>query len=238
MRYQLDSLRRNLVAGLRLACFLPVTRLAFRIDVAQLLLLFLFSALIDIGGDWFRVGELREFSPLGAGTELYSGALVLLTSALLALFFRQRMLALAIPVIVLAAVPAAQALHFLPVILRAESLPATWALWLADNVLTLWTVMILIRGVAVAFAPPPAYYWLPAIGGGLLLAAPIWLSPNIAPNDPWWREAGEHAAAASGMSAGSEAVLATQNTLLDHALADLEDERPGVTDLYFVGFAP
>jgi hypothetical protein len=40
------------------------------------------------------------------------------------------------------------------------------------------------------------------------------------------------------MSAGSEAVLATQSFLLEHALSDLADERPGLTDLYFVGFAP
>ena len=36
----------------------------------------------------------------------------------------------------------------------------------------------------------------------------------------------------------SEPVLAAQQFLLDDALAKLEDERPGVTDLYFVGFAP
>jgi hypothetical protein len=238
MLVQLKSLWRNLLAGLRLACFLPVTRLAFRIDIAQLVLLFIVSALIDVGGDWFRVGPQGEFSALGAGTELCAGALLLLAAALLALCFRQRDLALAIPVIVLAAIPVAQALHFLPYVLQAESLPFAWALQIADSVLTLWTVLILIRGVAVAFAPPPAHYWLPAIGGGLLLAAPIWLSSHIAPNDPWWREASTPKEVPAGMSAGSEAVLATQNVLLDNVLADLQDERPGVTDLYFVGFAP
>jgi Peptidase C13 family len=33
-------------------------------------------------------------------------------------------------------------------------------------------------------------------------------------------------------------VLAAQSLLLDQLLEKLEDERPGVTDLYFVGFAP
>ncbi len=51
----------------------------------------------------------REFSLLGAGTELYSGAALLLIAAVLALAFRQRTLALAIPVIVMAAVPIVQA---------------------------------------------------------------------------------------------------------------------------------
>lgn len=40
------------------------------------------------------------------------------------------------------------------------------------------------------------------------------------------------------MNAGSEAVLAAQAFLLDHVLDNLEDERPGQTDLYFVSFAP
>ncbi len=39
-------------------------------------------------------------------------------------------------------------------------------------------------------------------------------------------------------SPASEEVLAAQPQLLDGALSDLEDQRPGVTDLYFVGFAP
>ena len=80
MRYALASLARNLAAGLRLSLFLPVTRLAFRIDLVQLLLLFVLSAAIDVAGDWLRTGPDRVFSLLGAGTELYSGALLLLVS--------------------------------------------------------------------------------------------------------------------------------------------------------------
>jgi len=38
-------------------------------------------------------------------------------------------------------------------------------------------------------------------------------------------------------SAASEAVLTGQQDLLDDALGELDDERPGRTDLYFVGFA-
>ncbi len=40
------------------------------------------------------------------------------------------------------------------------------------------------------------------------------------------------------MNAGYEAVLAAQGYLLDNALGALAEERPGQTDLYFVGFAP
>ena len=81
MAYAFANLLRNLRAGLRLACFLRVDRLAFRIDLAQLVLLFVLSALIDIIGDFFRAVPPREFAIEGLGPELYSGALLLLASA-------------------------------------------------------------------------------------------------------------------------------------------------------------
>ena len=238
MRYALASLVRNLYAGLRLALFLPVARLAFRIDIAQLLLLFVFSAAIDVAGDWLRAGPDREFSLLGAGTELYSIAMVLLASAILALALRQRALALAAPVIVMASVPVVQALNYLLPLLKVGSLPVAIVGELGGRLFELWMVAILVRCVAVALAPPSPRVWLQAIGGGLLLAAPIWLSSTITPNDPWWHDWTAPTEPPEGMSAGSEAVLATQTLLLDHALTELEDERPGVSDLYFVGFAP
>jgi hypothetical protein len=48
----LRDLGRNLAWGWRIPFGLPVTRLDFRIGVPQLLALFAFSALIDIGVDW------------------------------------------------------------------------------------------------------------------------------------------------------------------------------------------
>ncbi len=237
MRYALTSLFRNLASGLRLALFMRVERGAFRIDLAQLLLLFVFSAAIDVAGDWFRTGPDRVFSLYGFGTELYSGAMLLLASAVLALIFRQLALALAIPVIVLASVPLVQTLNFLPPSFNGDALPLVVSGFFGGKLLVLWMVAILVRCVAVAFAPPMPRVWLGAALGGVLLAAPIWLSGSFAPNEPWWREAGA-SATPDGLSAGSEAVLATQTFLLDRALSGLADERPGASDLYFVGFAP
>jgi hypothetical protein len=54
MRNALNALGRNLVAGLRLALFMPVERSAFRISAAQLILIVLVSAAIDIDADWVR----------------------------------------------------------------------------------------------------------------------------------------------------------------------------------------
>ena len=236
VRHSLANLLRNLRAGLRLAAFLRVERLAFRIDLPQLLLLFGVSALIDIVGDALRIDEPRMFSLFGAGSELYAAALLLFTSAIISLINRQRDLALAIPVLVLASLPVVQVLHYTLIIVATD--PAGLAIAsMFENIVILWIVMVLIRCVAVAFAPPPMYPWLRAIGAGLLLASPIWFANMLFPNAPWWQE-GTAPVTEGGLNAGSEAVLATQSFVLNHVLDGLQEERPGRTDLYFVGFAP
>jgi len=83
--HHIANLVRNLVAGLRLAIFLPVSRLAFRIDLVQLLLLLAVSAAIDIGVDWARFGADGYFSWFGLGNEFFGAGLLLVTAALLAL---------------------------------------------------------------------------------------------------------------------------------------------------------
>src|SRR5688572_29880745 len=100
MGHALANFSRNLRAGIRLACFLPVSRLAFRIDIAQAVLLFVLSALIDVAGDYLREVPPRTFVPAGAGAELYSAALLVLGAAIVAISVRQRQLVLAIVVLV------------------------------------------------------------------------------------------------------------------------------------------
>src|SRR5512141_2430505 len=101
---------------------------------------------------------------------------------------------------------------------------------------TAWLVVVLVRTVAVALERSEGRWWRAALGG-LALAAPLWVAPALAPTEPWWRQP----AAAGGADAqypnpASEPVLAAQGELLDDALGELEDERPGTTDLYFVAF--
>ena len=123
MGHALGNLSRNLIAGLRLALFMPVDRLRFRFDLAQLLLLFVLSAVIDVVGDYVAAAPPREFAIEGAGSELYSGALLLLCAAIVAILCRQRQLALSIPVLVLASLPIVQLLHYVPSWLAPGTVP-------------------------------------------------------------------------------------------------------------------
>src|SRR6185503_3137193 len=85
---------------------------------------------------------------------------------------------------------------------------------------------------------PPRHRIARALLGGLLLSLPLWFAPLGGPLDGWWTNDDDADEAITGSNPASEPVMAMQGYLLDDALDDLEDERSGVTDLYFVGFAP
>jgi hypothetical protein len=130
-----------------------------------------------------------------------------------------------------------QLLHYVP---SWFALGPEWALpsLVFEYVIVTWIVLVLVRCVAIAFSPPPSYIWLRAIIGGLVLATPIWLGNSLVPNQPWWRGATDEVLPSGEFHAGSEAVLAAQSYLLDHALDSLSEDRKGETDLFFIGFAP
>jgi hypothetical protein len=235
--HHVANLFRNLGAGLRLALFVPVSRLAFRIDLVQLLLLLVVSAAIDFAIDWVRYGRGGEFSWFGLGNEFFGAGILLVTAALLALAFRQATLVLALPVLVLAGFPIIQIVRAVPE-LAPGILPSELFALAYDTVMLLWVIVMTVRAVAISLEYVGRARWWRALVGGLVLTAPIWFASAIAPNDTWWRAPlSDNGVDTRYPNPASEPVLAAQQKLLDDALSNLDDERPGVTDLYFVAFA-
>jgi len=72
MGYALTALVRNLAAGARVASFMRVDRSAFRFDLAQWILVVVFSALLDIALDALRASPGASWSPLGVNGELFA----------------------------------------------------------------------------------------------------------------------------------------------------------------------
>jgi len=238
MRSAIHALGRNLAAGLRLALFMPVERVGFRLSAGQLVLIVLVSAAIDIDADWVRAARDARFSILGLHAEVFALGLLALTSAVIAILRRDTELYLALPIVVLASFPLLQVVHALPDLpqLAPTIAPRTRAIF--DYAVLGWMLLVAMRAVYVCLDPvrPRRRAW--SVVGGVLLIAPIWFAPLLGPLDPWWREFDAAPAGGDAISPASEAVLAAQEFILDRALDSLDDERPGVTDLYFVGFAP
>jgi Peptidase C13 family len=235
--YALRALARNLGAGLRLALMLPVARLALRIDVVQLLLLFVVTTLIDVIGDRLRFGAGAPFLPQAAGKELAGLALLLLTAVVVALVLRRAGLALALAVTVLAAWPIVEIAQYAELLAADRLAQMPGVLSALGVAIIAWIVVILVRAVALHVAAPRWRRIALALGGGAIMALPLLLAPAFIDDVAWFR-GDDGANAAGALSPASEPVLAAQAQLLDDALGDLEDRDAGAPNLYFVAYAP
>lgn len=233
------DLWRNLGSGLRLALVMPVSLLAFRVSVRQLIVLGVLGILIDAMVDYVRAGADPVLSLHAIVFEGFILSVLLLTGAVLGAAFRQPHLKLALPVIVLAAQPILGLFDLILTLpgnqgeLLGELVPK-WGFYIS----VAWSALIFWRATAVALMPkPPFWLWLfrSFIGMGLLLL--------VVPLAIWGGQQWFYAAppppeeVLGSANPASEEVLIKQPQLLYEAVSDLEDERPGVTDLYFVGFA-
>jgi hypothetical protein len=238
MSLWLRDLGRNLWSGALLVLGQPVGKLRFRIGVPQLLILFVLSAWLDLAVDTVRREPGATFVLSGLVGEGFYGALLMLFAALLAMVLRQPSFALALPVILLSSEwPLQLARMFSAAAFDggAESLgPALRA----EQLILLWTLFWLWRSAAVSLAPKYPHYLLRSMGAAILLATPLWFAPALLPEMGWWEAPQEQARDARFPSPASETALSAQQKLFDKALDDLQDERRGITDLYFVGFAP
>ena len=235
----LRDLGRNLWSGALLVCAQPVSKLRFRIGVPQLVVLFVVSAWLDLAVDTVRREHGATFMLTGLVSEGFYGALLMLFAALLAMIFRQPSFALALPVILLSSEWPLQLARMISGAALGGGAESFGAAVRAEQVILLWSFFWLWRSAAVSLEPKYPHYALRSIGAAILLSTPIWFAPALLPEMAWWEApAQEPARDARFPSPASEAVLSAQQELFDQALDDLADERPGVTDLYFVGFAP
>jgi hypothetical protein len=229
---------RNLVAGLRVAFGLPVSVLSFRLSVRQFVLLVVLGVLIGMVNDYLRAGPGSSLSPHAIVFEGFEVAVLLLMAALLSLAYRQPHLKLAIPVIVLASGPAMGIANLLLALPGNQGGITGYRIQVAGFwLLIAWVAIIYWRAVAIALVPRQPRFWWRSIAGGVLLLLGVPLA--IWAGQPWFVSTPPTLPPiATYANPASEDVLIKQPELLYDELTSLEDERPGVVDLYFVGFAP
>ena len=223
------NLARNLVRG-PAARAVPAasSRFAFRVDLVQLLLLFVVSALIDVGGDWCalrRRGLLhvvrrrhRDLRCRRAAADRGDARACLRAARARAGAAGDRARGLS--------AAAGRARRCRRVLL--EPRPGRQSCWTVfeycDRRGSFALLDALRRVVARAGAVGPL---AARDRRRAAAAAPIWFAPSIAPNDPWWQEPSADGAEPRYPNPASEPVLAAQQHLLDEALSRARGRAAG-----------
>lgn len=226
----LEQLRANLAAGFRLAFFLPLRAHDFYVTVDQLVLLALIQLLAFLAADIAVTGLPGEFEFTALPTALFIVLLLMLAGYVISRWQRDSWLTLAVPVIALSASPVFAALYVglftLTTRFEALAIAAAWGFHF-------YLVLVLAVYARALFI---------LAGKRRLLANTSWmlglvlLPQLIFPRGDLW-VAEEPAEDASLPAITDEAVFHSQGALLERMLTGLQAERPGIVDLYFVGFA-
>ena len=242
LRPLLQDLKRNLLAGMRLALLRPVRRLDFRVSPGQLLATAIVGAfcasLVDLA---VLHGNVR-FNAAGLGGQVRDVMLLLLLCSIVAVWLRVAGAALAFTVVLLSAGWFTDlSFSLVLAVMTASGLKVSWQLnalwWLVLG----WSLIVAWRAVNVVLQGERRFGFarrsaaVAAIFGVTLAIALLFPAPRI------WEERQAETTADPALAkiprVESEEVLATQPRLLFEALTNLEEREPGTTNVYFVGFA-
>ncbi|HEX9396604.1 MAG TPA: C13 family peptidase [Burkholderiales bacterium] len=219
------SLPRNLVAGARLALFLPVRPFDYRASPADYALLVVFNFVLWVAAAWVRAGYAGEFDPMAV--PIYFGA---------------------VPLVLLAAfIAAAAASAPERLMLVATALTASDAVFeaiglvlpglteglgpVAGLALLAWIWIVALRAVAVAAGTRP---W-PFAQGALAVTAMVATGFLGYPRTDVWLASNDDAVVEP---LAREDLFHAQGRLIERTLAAIRPGRPGRAEFYFVGFAP
>jgi len=220
------GLARNVLAGARLALFLPVRRLDFVASAADFAALFAFDFALRLGAAALREGRVGSLEPLAVTTHLAVVPLVLATALVVARVYRDAQLALPLAVAFLSSDALFEfvglALALLP---PAELAAALYLVFFA------WIWAVAVRAVAVCGGLRRREFALGAAAASAMIATAMFAFPR---SDVWAPD--EASPAAPALAA--ERVFHLQGELLARALDAVGAGRAGEVELYFVGFAP
>lgn len=241
----LHALWQNTVAGFALAFFSRNAAARLHASGMQVLGLLLIATLLGFAFDFARIGADGEFQPWGLGGVVQSLALVLtlatVVSMTLAAPRATARIAVALAALAIAFQFPGAVLQFAQ---HTRAREWAWPLYYAQWALWGWMAAAMVTGALRAAAAQgatatPQLRSAAAVAAVLLLLAMQWL---LRYDDTLWAPRYDAAAESDNaytqaMAAASEAALYAQPKLLDDALAAIAPGRPGVTDLFYIGFA-
>ena len=227
MKFHLLALYRNLVAGARLALFLPVRAFDYRVSPLDYSSLLAFNFAIWVAAAAIRTGLAGEFDSSAVPIYLASVPLVLVTAMVVAFVYGERERLLLIATALTASDSTFELVALaLPPLAELAGYPRIGVL-----VLLAWLWLVSVRAIAVcAGTRRPQLF-----KGALAVTAMIAIGYFAFPRTDVWLEPPEEQAAEP---LTEERVFHLQGQLIERALAAIAPGKPGVRELYFVGFAP
>lgn len=241
MREHLQRLLANYRVGLRLACFRSVEMDNLHRSADQLVLLIIADLLCQFALPYFTNLPYPEFNSYAVPVFGYHSLLLLGAAYLIALIVNRPQGVLLFPIAILSLLPVIY-LFWMPLgwLLRTQlevSVLVHWGVYIAYMV---WMALMAARIIGLLQPDDPRRYL-----GATLTALLVWYGPTYfftEYRDFWYASTasdGEDEADsyARYRELDVEGIYYHQPELLNTAFAQLQPERPGVTDLYFVGFA-
>lgn len=226
------ELRRNLAAGARLVLGRPVAPRAFRVNPEQAILLVLVSAFLAALADLARAGWPSQFNHEAIPYLAFSILLGFAAWYLVARWHGRPRQALSMLVMASAASPVfslAQIVLALAGILPFGSVGgvAIAAYWLLVGLY----LLVIFRVVAHHLQRNWTMHAAGTAGYMLVTLLPM----TLVPVQPFWLPVDDEEPEAR-VEVNAEQVFYAQHDLLERVKHGLRRERPGVTDVYFVGF--
>ena len=219
------ALLKNLLAGARLALFLPVRAFDYRASPADFAALLAFNFALWVLAAALRAGFAGDFDPFAVAIYLGAVPLVLAAAALVAAAYRAPGSLLLVATALTASDPVFELAGLVLPGLAAALGPAAVIALLA------WIWLAALRAVAVCAGTRRP----PFLKGALVVTAMIAVGYFAFPRtDVWLAPQAEEAPD----PLADERLFHLQGRLIESALASIQRGRPGRPELYFVGFAP
>lgn len=229
-----SDLIQNLRQGLPLALFRPVRLRSFRVAPEQAVLLIVLDVVLDFLVDYFRAGMGAIFNVYGISYTALTVVLVFIAWYLLAVLHKRQPAVVVLLVLASAVAPVFYAVDLALVLLGLEGYSNYgWGRFIAYYAVLAWYLAVVFRILRLALVRPRRRAILATAGYILIAIAPLYLVPQ---QSFWLPAPAVDAATSSAPRVNAERVFDAQHGLIEGEKNRLKRQRPGRTDVYFVGF--
>lgn len=225
--FHLSSLLKNVVAGARLAFFLPVRAHHFRASAMDFTLLAILSFALWVLTAAATLGFEGEFEP--ASIPVYMAGLLLVLAAAMLI---ARVFGTAELLLFAVAFYALEPVFSLVILALMVTELALWAPLPVFYAVLGWFWIACLRAVAVCAGTRRPQFLVAAMLATAMIAADVAVLPETEP----WKAVEEGEPAPPPLA--SERLFHLQGELIERSLGAIQRGQAGTPELYFVGFAP